>query len=91
MKIELDELLDAELKEKVDREHKLYLVNDDVNTFDHVVDSLVAICKHEPIQAEQCALLTHYKGVCEIKRGKYKDLIKMADGLMDRQLRIDLQ
>lgn len=89
MEVVLDELLDT--KELVEKERKLYLVNDDVNTFDHVVDSLVKVCKHEPLQAEQCALLTHYKGVCEIKRGTYNDLIKIANGLMDRQLKIDLQ
>tara|TARA_B110000444_G_C18504725_1_gene439483 strand:+ start:295 stop:564 length:270 start_codon:yes stop_codon:yes gene_type:complete len=48
------------------KENSLFLINDDYNSFDYVVDCLTAICDHDPIQAEQCALLTHYKGSCEI-------------------------
>ena len=47
----------------------LFLINDDYNTFDHVIDCLVAICDHDEIQAEQCAVLVHYKGSCEIAIG----------------------
>ncbi len=52
----------------------LFLINDDYNSFDHVVDCLTAICDHDPIQAEQCALLTHYKGSCEIMLAEKIDL-----------------
>ena len=51
----------------------LFLINDDYNSFDHVVDCLTAICDHDPIQAEQCALLTHYKGSCEIMLAEKKN------------------
>ena len=44
----------------------LYLIDDNFNTFEHVIDCLVAICDHTPIQAEQCALLTHINGKCDI-------------------------
>lgn len=46
--------------------HKLVLINDDHNTFEKVVQTLVDVCEHSPIQAEQCALLVHYKGKCEV-------------------------
>jgi len=54
-------------------EKALFLINDDYNTFDHVIDCLVAICDHDEIQAEQCAVLVHYKGSCEIAIGKEAD------------------
>jgi ATP-dependent Clp protease adaptor protein ClpS len=47
-------------------EHKdLIVYNDDVNTFDHVIDSLISVCKHEIEQAEQCTYIIHYKGKCQ--------------------------
>ena len=52
----------------------LYLIDDSFNTFDHVIDCLVAICDHTPIQAEQCALLTHINGKCDILRGEISEL-----------------
>jgi len=60
-------------------EKALFLINDDYNTFDHVIDCLVAICDHDPIQAEQCAVLVHYKGSCEIAIGKTEDLIPLQE------------
>ena len=59
----------------------LFLINDDYNSFDHVVDCLTAICDHDPIQAEQCALLTHYKGSCEIAIGNVDDLLPLQEDL----------
>ena len=47
----------------------LILYNDDFNTFDHVIKSLVEVCGHDSFQAEQCALIVHFKGSCEIKTG----------------------
>ena len=62
-------------------EKALYLINDDYNTIDHVIDCLVAICEHDELQAEQCAMLTHYKGSCEIAIGKTIDLIPLQEDL----------
>ena len=62
-------------------EKALFLINDDYNTFDHVIDCLVVICDHDPIQAEQCAVLVHYKGSCEIAIGKTEDLIPLQEDL----------
>mgnify|MGYP005704842515 FL=1 len=60
----------------------LYLINDDFNSFDHVIDCLVAICDHNPIQAEQSALLTHYKGRCDILKGELENLVPIKEDLL---------
>ena len=63
-------------------EKALYLINDEYNTFEHVINCLVAICEHDELQAEQCALLTHYKGSCEIAIGKTEELIPLQEDLV---------
>lgn len=59
----------------------LVLYNDEVNTFDHVIKSLVEICGHDPIQAEQCAMLVHLKGSCDVKVGMPASLLSMSRAL----------
>lgn len=67
-----------------ERHHHLIVWNDDVNTFDWVIDSLIDICDHTPEQAEQCALLVHYKGKCGVKKGDFETLRPKAEALIDR-------
>ena len=59
----------------------LILYNDDVNTFEHVIKSLVEICGHDSVQAEQCAMIVHFKGSCEIKLGVIEVLNAMSKSL----------
>jgi len=59
----------------------LILYNDDINTFDHVIRSLVEVCGHDSVQAEQCALMVHFKGSCEVKIGITEVLIAMRRSL----------
>ena len=66
--------------------NEIVLFNDDVNTFDHVIDSLIDICDHTPEQAEQCALLVHYKGKCTVKTGEYNDLKPRCISLLTKGL-----
>jgi len=66
------EKVEVSTKEKKNNEIVLY--NDDVNTFDHVIDMLIYACDHTPEQAEQCSILVHYKGKCTVKTGDIKDL-----------------
>ncbi len=66
--------------------HKLILYNDDVNTFDFVIESLVDVCGHNLIQAEQCTMLVHYKGRCAVKEGSYQSLRPLCEALLDRGL-----
>ena len=69
-----------------DSKYTLVLFNDDHNTFDHVIEALVEICGHDPTQAEQCALITHHKGRCEVKTGRQRVLISMNKRLSERDL-----
>ncbi len=57
------------VKSKESKVHEIVLYNDDYNTFDHVIESLIVACDHTPEQAEQCSLLVHYKGKCIVKTG----------------------
>jgi ATP-dependent Clp protease adaptor protein ClpS len=59
----------------------LVLYNDDINTFEHVIKSLVEVCGHDSVQAEQCALIVHFKGSCEVKLGIVEVLTAMSRSL----------
>jgi ATP-dependent Clp protease adaptor protein ClpS len=69
---------------------ELILYNDDVNTFDFVIDTLIEVCNHEPEQAEQCALITHYKGKCNVKTGDYYEVKPMYDEMTFRGLTVSI-
>lgn len=59
-------------------EHEIILYNDEVNTFEHVIQTLIVVCRHTPEQAEQCSLIVHYKGKCGVKSGSYDELEPMC-------------
>ena len=71
-------------------EHQIVLYNDDVNTFDHVINSLVKVCKHDSLQAEQCAMLVHYKGKCVIKKGAFDKLKVIHQALSEKGLTVEV-
>jgi len=77
---------DVLVLEETDEVYKLILYNDDVHTFDYVIDSLVEICNHTLEQAEQCTFLVHYKGKCTVKTGSMKLLKPMYEKLISREL-----
>lgn len=54
--------------------YSLVVFNDDVNTFDHVIDTLIEYCDHTYEQAEQCTLIIHFKGKCAVKNGDFEEL-----------------
>jgi ATP-dependent Clp protease adaptor protein ClpS len=70
---------------------KLVLHNDDFNHFDFVVHALVDVCGHDPEQAEQCALIAHYKGMCDVKEGTYKEMIHFHKELSLRNLTVSIE
>ncbi|MXS71654.1 MULTISPECIES: ATP-dependent Clp protease adaptor ClpS [Chryseobacterium] len=72
--------------DETDEVYKLVLHNDDIHTFDEVIEALIQICKHEPMQAEQCTMLVHYKGKCTVKTGSIDLLKPMHDKLISRSL-----
>lgn len=75
---------EAVLDVMVESLHNLIVWNDEVNTFDHVIDSLVDVCEHSPEQAEQCALIIHHKGKYAVKTGSFDFLRPRAEALIDR-------
>ncbi len=73
----LDEVIDVE-------QYDLVVFNDDVNTFDYVIETLIEVCGHTPEQAEQCTLLIHYKGKCSVKKGSFDELAPMRNDICRR-------
>ena len=71
--------------------HSLILWNDDVNTFDWVIDSLMDICGHSREQAEQCAMIIHYHGKYAVKKGSYDDLKPQCDAITDRGINATIE
>ncbi|MCX6265851.1 MAG: ATP-dependent Clp protease adaptor ClpS [Bacteroidetes bacterium] len=72
-------------------QRRLILFNDDVNTFDYVIDALICVCNHEHEQAEQCALITHFKGKCNIKSGDYDEIKPMYEEMTIRGLTVSIE
>ena len=66
--------------------NSLILHNDEVNSFDFVIESLIEVCEHTTEQAEQCTYLVHYKGKCDVKSGSFDLLRPMRHALVDRGL-----
>ncbi len=70
--------------------HEIILYNDDVNTFDHVIETLITACDHTPEQAEQCSIIVHYKGKCAVKTGDYDDLKPRCSKLLQAGLSAEI-
>jgi ATP-dependent Clp protease adaptor protein ClpS len=77
---EVEELLEVE--EVIDAK-QLVVFNDDINTFAHVIETLITVCKHTPEQAEQCTWIVHYKGKCSVKMGDMEELTPMKRAICD--------
>ena len=86
------QLEEIALKDAKTESHKnLILYNDDVNTFDFVIESLIKVCKHDSIQAEQCTFLVHYAGRCSVKTGTFKKLKPLCEALLERGLSAEIE
>jgi ATP-dependent Clp protease adaptor protein ClpS len=68
------------------KQNSIVIYNDDVNTFDFVINSLIEVCEHNLIQAEQCTFIIHYKGKCEVKKGDFTELRPIRNELTKRGL-----
>lgn len=88
-KPQLEELVDV--LEETGILSQLVLFNDEQNTFDFVIESLIKVCKHDPMQAEQCTLIVHFKGKCAVKEGDFDTLEPMCTALLDRGLTAEIQ
>jgi ATP-dependent Clp protease adaptor protein ClpS len=76
--------------EAVNINNEIVLYNDEVNTFDHVINTLIQVCDHTSEQAEQCAILVHYKGKCIVKTGELSDLKPRCTSLLDAGLSAEI-
>lgn len=69
----------------------LIVYNDDFNTFDHVIETLIRVCKHDVVQAEQCTHLIHFKGKCCVKKGSFDELKPMREGITDAGIKAAIE
>lgn len=80
-------MYEHQFEEEVDvievEERNLTVFNDDVNTFEHVIQTLIRVCKHSPEQAEQCTLIIHYKGKCRVKQGPMESLRPLKQAICE--------
>ena len=84
------ENVDVLEEELIENEKSLLLINDDVNTFEYVIDTLMKVCHHTREQAETCAWITHYKGKCAIMHGSFEELKPYYDILLAHQLTVKI-
>lgn len=71
--------------------YTLVLWNDDVNTFDWVIQALMEICGMGEVQAEQCSLLVHFKGKCAVAEGDYTSLKTKCTAITDRGIQATIE
>ncbi|MDY7394872.1 ATP-dependent Clp protease adaptor ClpS [Aureibaculum sp. 2210JD6-5] len=81
---------DFDILEQEVKQHEIILFNDDVNTFEHVIESLIDVCNHSSVQAEQCAYIVHYKGKCAVKTGEYDELKPRCSRLLELGLSAEI-
>lgn len=87
-------ITETDIEEEILRSEKklneLVIYNDDFNTFDYVIDTLIRVCGHDPLQAEQCTLMIHYNGKCAVKRGEFKKLRPLCENILERGLTAEI-
>ena len=82
---------DVLLMEETEQNFKLIIYNDDVNTFDWVIETLVEVCGHSHEQAEQCAMIIHHHGKYAVKNGAYEDLKPQCDAITERGINATIE
>ena len=78
------------LKEAITKNNEIIVYNDDVNTFDHVIETLIRVCEHTPEQAEQCSIIVHFNGKCTVKTGVLEKLKPQCTQLLDAGLNAEI-
>ena len=71
--------------------YNLIVWNDEVNTFDWVIETLIEVCGHTPEQAEQCAYIIHFNGKYAVKQGDYEELKPMREAIVDRGINATIE
>ncbi len=85
-----EELVEVEQITKEENLNNIILFNDDVNTFEWVIECLVKYCGHDSIQAEQCASIVHYNGKCGVKKGTFNTLKPICEALLQKGLSAEI-
>ncbi len=80
----------SEVSEQIGLNNEIIVFNDDVNTFDHVIETLIRVCNHTAEQAEQCSLIVHYKGKCTVKTGALDELKPQCTQLLEAGLSAEI-
>jgi ATP-dependent Clp protease adaptor protein ClpS len=91
MEPEIDVQLDAEISELIEPKRVIMLYNDEVNTFDHVIECLLIYCNHTIEQANQISLIVHHNGKCDIKHGSFNVLKPIYEALLDNNLKVSIE
>lgn len=78
------------LAEEIALQNEIIIYNDDVNTFDHVIETLIRVCNHTSEQAEQCSIIIHYTGKCAVKTGPLKELVPQCTQLLEAGLSAEI-
>lgn len=83
--------LDSKTESKNKNPYCLILCNDEVNSFEHVIEVLVEVCSHDAVQAEQCAYIAHFNGECEVKVGALTFLESLKRRMTDKGLTVEIE
>ena len=87
---EEEELVEVFEDQDISEEKSLVVFNDDFNTFEHVIETLIKVCKHGKQQAEQCTHIIHYRGKCAVKQGTFKFLRPMREGISEAGIKASI-
>ena len=79
------------LEEETSFGHQLVVYNDEVNSFEYVIITLIEVCEHTAEQAEQCTLMIHFRGKCGVKSGIYEDLLSMRNEICRRGISAEIE
>ncbi|RXK52448.1 ATP-dependent Clp protease adaptor ClpS [Aquirufa rosea] len=79
------------IEEEIVASHQLVVYNDEVNSFDYVIITLMEVCEHSPEQAEQCTLQIHFRGRCGVKSGEFDELVSMRNEICRRGISAEIE
>jgi ATP-dependent Clp protease adaptor protein ClpS len=82
---------DIDILTDLEKSYQIIVWNDEVNTFEWVIETLIEVCGHSEEQAEQCAMLIHTKGKYAVKKGSYEDLKPQTDAITERGIGATLE
>jgi ATP-dependent Clp protease adapter protein ClpS len=80
-----------QLEEQLTDKRELILYNDEVNSFEFVIETLIEVCEHDPLTAEQCTLIAHFNGKCSVKSGDLEELAPLSKEMTNRGLTVSIK